>query len=57
MVGRMQAVTWLLAQGADVDQQDTAGNTALHFAAHTGQPALVKQLLSMSATRTIKTKA
>ncbi|DBB07510.1 hypothetical protein WJX82_009247 [Trebouxia sp. C0006] len=57
MAGRMQAVTWLLGQGADVDQQDSAGNTALHFAAHTGQPALVKQLLSMPATRTIKTKA
>ena len=53
----MEAVTWLIGQGADVDQQDSAGHTALHFAAHTGQPALVKQLLIMSAHRAIKTKA
>ncbi len=56
MAGQMQAVSWLIAHGADIDQQDSAGNTALHFAAHSGQPAVVKELLASSASRTIKTK-
>ena len=57
MAGHKSTVGWLLSQGADVDQQDSAGHTALHFAAHSGQPALVKQLLTLSASPTIKTSA
>ena len=56
MTRNTQSLPWLLTQRANIDQQDSAGNTALHFAAHTGQAAVVKMLLGMSASRTIKTK-
>lgn len=57
MAGQEGYCTWLVSHGAHVDQQDAAGNTALHCAAHSGLPNLVQELLRLKADRTIKTKA
>ena len=52
-----RSLQWLLAQGADINQQDSAGNAALHFAAHSGHGEFVKLLLDSYADPTVKTKA
>ena len=57
-IGRQrQAMSWLMANDANVNQQDSAGNAALHFAAHSGQAEFVGELLDLSADPTLKTKA
>ena len=47
----------LLSHGADINQQDSAGNTALHFAAHSGQAQFFDELLEMKANPLLKTRA
>lgn len=51
--GKPDWVRWLLKQGANVNQQDAAGNTALHAAAHMGQPECVRVLLNQKADCTL----
>ena len=43
--GETPWLRWLVQQGVDVNQQDPAGNTPLHAAAHMGQPGCVQFLL------------
>lgn len=43
--GRNAAALWLLQQGADPNQPDSAGRTALHFAYSRGAPASVHEAL------------
>ena len=47
--GRPEAVTTLLANGADPRATDTDGNTPLHHAARSGDPAVAAQLLDAGA--------
>lgn len=42
-------VRWLLLHGADVEQQDESGFTALHYACEKGNVAAVKMLLACGA--------
>lgn len=47
--GRIDAVTMLLANGADPRQPDREGNTPLHHAARSTDPAVAAQLLDAGA--------
>lgn len=47
--GRPEAVTTLLANGADPRRRDAAGNTALHHAAHCAEPGVAALLLDGGA--------
>lgn len=47
--GRIEAVMTLLANGADANLPDDAGNTPLHFAALTREPGVVQSLLDAGA--------
>jgi len=47
--GRPEAVTTLLANGADPRATDADGNTPLHHAARSGDPAVAAQLLDAGA--------
>ena len=47
--GRIDAVTMLLANGADPRQSDRDGNTPLHHAARSTDPAVAAQLLDAGA--------
>ena len=46
----------LLKLGADINDRDSAGNTALHIVAAIGKPEAVKMLLSLGADPTVKDK-
>ncbi len=45
VMGRAEAVITLLANGANVRQHDSEGNSALHYAAHTTDPTVAAALL------------
>lgn len=47
--GRPEAVMMLLANGADVRQTDSQGNTALHYAARSADPGVAAQLCDAAA--------
>jgi len=47
--GRLQAVRYLLDEGADVNAREKFGDTALSEAAYNGQLAVAKELLSRGA--------
>lgn len=47
--GRIEAVMTLLANGADANLADDAGNTPLHFAASTREPGVAQSLLDAGA--------
>ena len=47
--GRPEAVTTLLANGADPRATDSEGNTPLHHAARSGDPAVAAQLIDAGA--------
>jgi len=47
--GRVNAVRYLLDQGADVNARDNAGNTALGEATYYAQVAVIKELIARGA--------
>jgi len=47
--GRVNAVRYLLDQGADINAQDRAGNTALAEATYYAQTSVIKELLARGA--------
>ena len=47
--GQLDVVTWLLAQGVDVDAKDRFGSTPLHAAAFFGRTAVAEYLLDRGA--------
>ncbi|HUP89442.1 MAG TPA: ankyrin repeat domain-containing protein, partial [Longimicrobiales bacterium] len=47
--GDKAAITVLLSEGADVNQAQPDGSTALHWAAYRGDADLVKQLIGAGA--------
>jgi uncharacterized protein len=47
--GRVEVVRWLLDQGADIDESDRGGQTALCLACSAARPAVVKLLLERGA--------
>ena len=48
--GHVNAVTFLIKHGADVDLQDKDGDTALHYAASSSLPEIVETLLNLGAS-------
>lgn len=53
-IGKLEAVLALLAAGADTEVQDHSGNTALHAACVSDQPACARALLAAGADVTRK---
>lgn len=50
--GSVEWLECLLKEGASVHEEDHAGNTPLHAAAHSGSPDAVQWLLYQKADRT-----
>lgn len=48
-IGHVDRVRWLLARGADIDQTDVAGWTALLHAASTGEESVIRYLMAKGA--------
>ena len=55
--GHRKMVTFLLKEGAVIDQKDNAGNTPLHLAAERGHVRTVRLLLDNGADTTIRNNA
>jgi ankyrin repeat protein len=47
--GKMEILSWLLANGADIDHQDRDGRTALHYAVSVKRVDMVTELLERGA--------
>ncbi|KAH9966971.1 ankyrin repeat-containing domain protein, partial [Lactifluus volemus] len=47
--GHLDIVTYLLANGAEVDKLDDSGWTALHIAVSAGQEEVVRELVGAGA--------
>jgi ankyrin repeat protein len=54
---RMEAVQFMLATGADVNQVDSLGLTAMHGAGFVGDLRLIQALADLGARTNVKTKA
>jgi ankyrin repeat protein len=54
---RMESVQFMLASGADVNQVDTLGLTAMHGAGFVGDLHLIQALADLGAKTNVKTKA
>lgn len=52
--GQWGWLQWLQSKDTSVHEQDDAGNTPLHAAAHCGRPDAVRWLLKQEADFTIK---
>ena len=48
---RVNAVTFLVEHGADMDLQDKKGKTALHYAVRCDSPEVAQKLLTLGATQ------
>lgn len=53
-MSQVEALDWLLKNGADVNLQNEEGNTALHFAAWNQSFSLAKRLVEAGASRTVR---
>ncbi|KAK7910717.1 ankyrin repeat-containing protein [Apiospora marii] len=54
-LGHVDCAIYLLALGADIDEQDAVGRRPLHFAASSGRAEVVRWLLSMEADGSVRT--